>query len=86
MLRIAAWAAPVTTAPRALDAGDRHDRETDTGDRGPLVCTVALVLLSRIDADASHLDAVFPAVVVLGLGLAAIMIAIDLDASQIPRL
>jgi predicted MFS family arabinose efflux permease len=36
---------------------------------GPLVCGVALVLLSRIGADASYVVDVLPAVVVLGLGL-----------------
>ncbi|NIH86009.1 DHA2 family efflux MFS transporter permease subunit [Amycolatopsis granulosa] len=36
---------------------------------GPLVCAVALVLLSRISASPSYLTEVLPAVVVLGLGL-----------------
>jgi len=36
---------------------------------GPLICALALVLLSRIGADTSYFGSVFPAVVVLGLGL-----------------
>ncbi|MFD4250482.1 MFS transporter [Amycolatopsis thermoflava] len=36
---------------------------------GPIVCAVALVLLSRISASPSYLTEVLPAVVVLGLGL-----------------
>jgi hypothetical protein len=36
---------------------------------GPLICAGALVLLSRLDADAGYLADVLPAVVVLGLGL-----------------
>jgi len=36
---------------------------------GPLVCSVALVLYSRIGANATYLGSVLPAVVVLGLGL-----------------
>jgi EmrB/QacA subfamily drug resistance transporter len=37
---------------------------------GPLTCAVALLLMSRITADASYLVDVLPAVVVFGLGLA----------------
>ena len=36
---------------------------------GPLVCSVGLVLYSRIGANATYLGSVLPAVIVLGLGL-----------------
>jgi hypothetical protein len=36
---------------------------------GPLICAVALVLLSRVGAGATYLSDVLPAVIVLGLGL-----------------
>jgi EmrB/QacA subfamily drug resistance transporter len=38
---------------------------------GPLLCAAALLLLSRIGAHAPYWSAVFPAVVLLGLGLSA---------------
>ncbi|WP_127500026.1 DHA2 family efflux MFS transporter permease subunit [Actinoplanes solisilvae] len=40
---------------------------------GPLVCAVALVMMSRIGADAPYWTAVFPAVVVFGLGLSILV-------------
>lgn len=36
---------------------------------GPIICAAALVLLARVGAGASYLGTVFPAVVLLGLGL-----------------
>lgn len=38
---------------------------------GPVVAAIGLALLVRVDADAGYLPTVFPAVVVLGLGLSA---------------
>jgi EmrB/QacA subfamily drug resistance transporter len=40
---------------------------------GPLVCAVALALMSMIDADASYLLDVLPAVIVFGLGLSLLV-------------
>jgi EmrB/QacA subfamily drug resistance transporter len=40
---------------------------------GPLVCAVALVLLSRVGPDASYLVDVLPAVIVFGLGLSLLV-------------
>jgi EmrB/QacA subfamily drug resistance transporter len=40
---------------------------------GPLICAVALVLMSRIGADARYVVDVLPAVIILGLGLALLV-------------
>ncbi|HET6482027.1 MAG TPA: MFS transporter, partial [Actinoplanes sp.] len=40
---------------------------------GPLICAVALVLMSRIGADAPYWSSVLPAVVVFGLGLSLLV-------------
>jgi EmrB/QacA subfamily drug resistance transporter len=40
---------------------------------GPLICAVALVLMSRIGADAPYWSSVFPAVIVFGIGLSALV-------------
>jgi EmrB/QacA subfamily drug resistance transporter len=40
---------------------------------GPLVCAVSLVMMSLIDADATYLTDVLPAVIVLGLGLSLLV-------------
>jgi EmrB/QacA subfamily drug resistance transporter len=40
---------------------------------GPLICAVAVVLMSMIGPDASYLTDVLPAVIILGLGLSALV-------------
>ena len=40
---------------------------------GPLMCAVSLVLMSRIGPDASYVQDVLPAVIVLGLGLSLLV-------------
>jgi hypothetical protein len=40
---------------------------------GPIICAVALLLMSRIGADASYLTHVLPAVIIFGIGLSLLV-------------
>lgn len=53
---------------------------------GPLVCAVSLVLMLRIDQDASYLLDVLPPVIILGLGLSLLVAPLTATAlSSVPE-